>query len=237
MPELPLIAISQRVVEVPSYGEQRDCLDQEWSVWLESVGFHAVPVPNCIDKVLDYLQSIQPDGIILTGGNNLTLDVYNNHEADIPAKDAYQSRDNTERALLDYAIRKQLPLFGCCRGMQFIQCYFGGQLFRIRDSQIDHVAQNHEVSLVDERFCKIAGEDTLSVNSFHNYGISKNTLAPSLRPFAISTGDSLVEGFTHIQFPIVGIMWHPERPNPATAFDRKLANALFLPPDCCLPTQ
>ena len=33
----------------------------------------------------------------------------------------------------------------------------------------------------------------------------------NLNPFAISNNDKTVEGFFHNTFPIIGVMWHPER--------------------------
>lgn len=42
------IAVTQRVEWIEGYGERRDCLDQQWSVLLESLGIDVVPVPNLL---------------------------------------------------------------------------------------------------------------------------------------------------------------------------------------------
>ena len=41
--------------------------------------------------------------------------------------------------------------------------------------------------------------------------IKQEILGNELEPFAISLDDETIEGFFHRKFPIVGVMWHPER--------------------------
>lgn len=225
--ETRIIAVSQRVVEVSARGEVRDCLDQNWTVWLQLLGFTPVPVPNHLKSVNAFLENVRPMGIILSGGNNLTLPVYDGVEPGVPMSDAYNSRDHTEKGMVEFALRVGLPLLGCCHGMQFLQAYFGGRLSPLKDTPVSHVAHDHEVAITDERFQPLAGQATVRVNSFHNYGIARAALAQSLVPFALSSADATVEGFAHRDAPILGIMWHPERRNPAAAFDRELATRLF----------
>jgi putative glutamine amidotransferase len=219
------VVVSQRVVEVAGYGELRDCLDQQWTRWLADLGFHCVPMPNRCDDVDAVLRVIRPAGIVLSGGNNLALDAYE-HTPE-PVADAYASRDATERAMVDFAVREQVPVLGCCRGMQFLQAYFGGRLVSLKDSTVRHAGRPHGVTLVGARFRDIAGTQTVTVNSFHNFGIRTDGLAPPLRPFAVSAGDGTVEGCYHSEHAIVGTMWHPERDNDASGFDRGLAEQLF----------
>lgn len=219
----PVVAVSQRVVEVASRGETRDCLDQEWTAWLGSLGFQCVPVPNRIASPAAYLSRLKPAGIILSGGNDLTLDVYDDLEPS-HTLDGHRERDVTERALVEFSIRHRVALLACCRGMQFLHAYYGGRLAPAGGQR--HVSCLHDVELIDDRFRRLAGGESLQVNSFHNYGIRRESMAMPLVPFALSR-DSMVEGCFHADLPIVGIMWHPERRNPAAAFDRHLAASLF----------
>lgn len=228
-PELRIIAVSQRVVEVSARGEVRDCLDQAWAVWLGSLGFTPVPVPNRLESVPDFLSGLRPAGIILSGGNNLTLPVYDGAESGTTMTDAFASRDMTERALVEYSLSQAVPLLGCCRGMQYLQAHFGGRLHSLKNSPVPHVARDHPLAVLGNSFLSLSGGPALTVNSFHNYGIRQDAVAPGLLPFAISPADDTVEGFVHRDAPITGIMWHPERRNPAEAFDRALAIRLFGP--------
>jgi gamma-glutamyl-gamma-aminobutyrate hydrolase PuuD len=228
MSEPRFIAVSQRVVEEPGRREVRDALDQRWAAWLDSLGLQCVPVPNRSSGTAAFLEALRPSGVILSGGNNLALDVY---EGALPAgggiEDAFESRDGTENALVGHAIENRLPLLACCRGMQFLQAHFGGKLALLKDGPLKHAGTEHEVRLVDAEFLELAGSDSLKVNSYHDYGIRATMLAEALAPFAISPLDSVVEGCRHRDLPIVGIMWHPERPNAAASFDSKLAARLF----------
>ena len=49
-------------------------------------------------------------------------------------------------------------------------------------------------------------------DTYKNHGVLVDGLSSSLQAFAISEG-SVVEGFFHEELPIIGIQWHPERPN------------------------
>jgi putative glutamine amidotransferase len=221
------IALSQRVVEVPDYGERRDCLDQQWTAWVNSLGFECVPVPNTCASPERFIAALRPRGIILSGGNNLTLDAYDRPAGEPAPADAYEARDRTEGALVEFAVQERVPLLACCRGMQFVHAHFGGRLTRLNGGPVRHVASTHDVTLIAPSFAALAGRPSVTVNSFHNYGIAPDRVPAPLVPFAVSGLDSLVEGFFHPTLPMAGIMWHPERPNPAAALDRRLAGSLF----------
>ncbi len=65
------------------------------------------------------------------------------------------------------------------------------------------------------------------VNSYHNNCAGPpGKIKKPLIPFALSE-DGLVEGVIHESNPMLGIMWHPERPNPAAEYDIYLIKSLF----------
>lgn len=214
-----LVAVTQRVVEVPSYGEVRDSLDQEWGVWLAACGFTPVPVPNRLEDVAAFLARLGVVGAILTGGNNLTLDSYDVNEH---VEDAYESRDVTERAVLDFCAENDLPAIGYCRGMQMLHAYGGGRLSHLDGGPVGHVAETHEISLLSDTWRTLADATKIEVNSYHNYGFRVGDVSPEWEVTAITEPDGIVEGFVHTRLPFLGVGWHPERENPAGDFDRQL---------------
>lgn len=210
------IGITQRVVVEPCLGERRDCLDQMWTKLLEPCGWDIVPVPNQLVNIKGWATRQALDGLILSGGNDLAC---------LPgAKNIAPERDFSEKALLNWAEKKYLPVLGVCRGMQMINLYHGGSLSIIRG----HVACKHPVQ------GSSAGGDLSSllaayteVNSFHNWGVFPKGLANTLQARLYSL-DGSVEAFEHQTLPWVGIMWHPERENTGGAtLDLSLLKAIF----------
>jgi putative glutamine amidotransferase len=63
----------------------------------------------------------------------------------------------------------------------------------------------------------IFGRNRIRVNSRHHQGVTPEMLAVGLRPAALSP-DGLVEGMEgERQQWLVGVQWHPERPEVAEA--------------------
>lgn len=210
------LALTQRVEVIEEYGERRDCLDQEWTTLLESAGFQPVPLPNRIKKVGVYLDSLEPDGIILTSGNDLA-------SLDDPA-DPAPERDQFEESVVEYALKKDLPLLGVCRGLEFLTVAFGGSL-----SPLDgHVAEDHEISFesANTTFDDLNFPEKATVNSYHDFGIKHDDVPTELTILGRAV-DGTVECVAHESHPILGIMWHPERESPSEELDQQILNALF----------
>lgn len=198
------LAISQRVDVHETYGERRDCLDQRWYEFANQLDCLPVPLPNIQpDGVTTLMASIQPDAIVLSGGNTLVAQ-------DATAGDVVPERDAFETALLQWALASNTPVLGVCRGMQFINHFFGGTT----DKVVNHVAQRHQVSFCGE----LAGVKSVDVNSFHNYGITPEQLGDELDVSA-TTADGTVEALSHQSSAVAAIMWHPERESPFTDSD------------------
>ncbi|MBS5843477.1 MAG: gamma-glutamyl-gamma-aminobutyrate hydrolase family protein [Clostridiales bacterium] len=194
------ILVSQRVDMISSYGERRDALDQRWFSLLDSLGLIGFPVPNNPPVLSKIIKTVDFDGVLLTGGE--TPAIYGGKALD---------RDETDRALITYAIGKGLPIFGVCRGMQSILLYFGGSL----KEAPGHIRTMH----------RVFGLYSSVVNSFHS-------LIPHTLPMDITaifkTEDGTVEGIRHRLMPITGIMWHPEREPVLSERDLQLIRKSFL---------
>ena len=90
----------------------------------------------------------------------------------------------------------------------------------------NHVGVNHEISIVDKKASDFLGKNRFIVNSYHNHGIDENSLSNRLKAFAISN-DSLIEGFYYPNYPIAGILWHPERNGSDKKMNKKLIRAFL----------
>jgi N5-(cytidine 5'-diphosphoramidyl)-L-glutamine hydrolase len=188
------IGISLRVTAAEGYDEKRDSLSQEWPQLLEELGFDPIFIPNSLKNIDKFLENINIDGLILSGGENIGEN---------------KLRDQTEIKIIKFAIEKKLPVFGVCRGMQIINKFFGGKI-RITNNK-EHVKKNHEVSIYDKKLIENIKNEKILVNSFHENIITKKILGNKLEILGLCEKDNTVEMFRHNQLPITGVMWHPER--------------------------
>lgn len=182
------IIITQRNDFFEEIGEVRESIDQNLSRLVIECGYFPIQISSvCNTKMMDgFLTSINPAGIILSGGNDIGSKI---------------DRDNFENSILKWSISAKVPVLGICRGMQMINRFEGGTL----EKTDDHVQVTHV----------LAGSENfggLEVNSFHHFKISEKTLGNHLTPLAYAE-DVSVEAFRHDTYLWMGIMWHPEREN------------------------
>lgn len=219
------IAVSMRVMR-RRHDEQVDCLAHDWWPYFDARGIVPILVPNTLRDVARHLSALGAEGLLLTGGNAVEPDSANG----VP-EDYSPERDRTERALLDYAISRALPVLAVCRGLQLVNSYFGGKVQRgiARDPRVrdQHVAANHPVELLNTEWRSLAGSDRVEVNSFHDDGVFIDELAADLEATAASEDGQLVEGLRHRGKRLIAVQWHPERPDPAARLDDGLFKLAF----------
>lgn len=206
-----VVLFSQRMDYVESHDEWRDTIDQRISQWIERLGGLPIAMPNHLKNPSVYITQINPDIIVLTGGNTVSSSLYESEGK----REATYVRDLTEQHLVNYAMDSHLPIIGICRGFQMINVHFGGTL----NACINHVATRHLVRLEDE-------EKEYEVNSYHGQGVLKEGIASDLKILAISE-DHLIEAVTHKTYPILGIQWHPEREEALKELDMQLIQRLL----------
>jgi N5-(cytidine 5'-diphosphoramidyl)-L-glutamine hydrolase len=194
------IAVTQRVEIVPGYGERRDALDQRWTDFLRQAGLSPLLIPNNVASLPGMLEELPLSGVLLTGGGDLAQ-----YGGQMPERDAVES------ALIRFAIERDLPLLGVCRGMQAVQHHFGVPLEPVSG----HVAKEQTV-IVEGR--------PQAVNSYHNFGA--RTTMPDLEVWGVAE-DGVIEAVRHRRHAILGVMWHPERLSPFRAADIEMFRNTF----------
>lgn len=175
------------------------------------------------------------DGFLFTGGQDVSPELYR-EEPLAGLVDTCPERDQMESFVLRNAIRSDKPVFGICRGIQFINAALGGTLYQDLPSQqpssVEHHQQPpydvpvHEVTIIkDSPLYQLLQTEQLPVNSYHHQAV--HTLAPELKTMAVSS-DGLIEG---VYLPgkkfLWAVQWHPEFSWETDEYSRKIFRAFI----------
>ena len=190
-----VIAVTSRITYEKNYHEIRDAISHDLSFFFANQKFFFTIIPNVNIKPEIFFKNIPFDILILSGGDDVNLNNKNKN-----------SRENTETNYLSFCIKNKIPVIGICRGMQFVNSYFGGKTSVDKDTT--HLDKYHIVSSIKKY--DFLPSQTFIVNSYHNNIININDLSSSLVPTCFAK-DKTIESFVHKKYPILGIMWHPER--------------------------
>ncbi len=177
------------------------------------------------------------DGIMLTGSaSNVHPERYNT--APSPEAEPYDPmRDQTTFALIQEALKQEVPLLAICRGFQELNVALGGSLYPqvknipgrmdhsspdTKDMDIDY-GPNHTISIQSQGcLYSILKNSEAKVNSLHYQAIDQ--LGSRLIADAVAK-DGTVEA---ISMPaqksfVLGVQWHPEY----KADDNNVSKAIF----------
>ena len=178
-------------------------------------------IPDFDNNIIDEYLS-ECDALVLQGGSDLSPESYNEPYLDQNKWPGDKYRDDYEFRLIDQALKRNLPIFGICRGFQILNAFFGGTLHQDIPSEINTSIEHrsaekydkiyHEIELTGETFKKIHGnKDKIKINTVHHQCVKK--LADCFQVEAICPDDQIIEAFTHKEMDkhfIFGVQWHPE---------------------------
>ncbi len=123
------------------------------------------------------------DGILITGGDDVNPAIYKHsgflNTAHLENVD--EQRDKFEWEIMQYVEEKQKPLLAICRGLQFVNVFFGGSLIpdipdfrKMKHSKFKNGKDRvHAVTLdAGSAVYKIVGEKKGIINSGHHQCVS-----------------------------------------------------------------
>ena len=185
-------------------------------------GFPVVlPLPQDEGEAFTLLKNCS--GLLLSGGVDLDPALYGEY-TQFATESICKRRDRGEYALLKAAVSLHRPVLGICRGIQLINVYFGGTLYRDIPCEyrslpgggnphrqtLPFPEGGHEVTYEGELWP--IPEKTVRVNSYHHQAV--RIPAPGFRVLARSTVDGLIESIYSPEtasMPLVAaVQWHPE---------------------------
>lgn len=163
------------------------------------------------------------NGIILSGGHDINPRLYNQPEflSYCDPNNIDEKRDEFEWKVMQHIEETQKPLLGICRGLQFVNVFYGGTLVpdipafgKFNHSKIaEDKDREHLVDIdTNSALYKIIGEEKGMINSGHHqavdmpgYGLVANAMSPDGIIEGLERKDS--EGRTLMLL----VQWHPER--------------------------
>jgi putative glutamine amidotransferase len=173
-----------------------------------------LPLTEDKDAIGDMMDRL--DGFLLTGGQDVSPEVYGErpHEK---CGEICEARDKMESLLIEAAIVADKPIFGICRGIQFLNAFLGGTLYQdipteLRSNVCHAMLPPYDIPVHPVQLFNILrewlGMDVLEVNSYHHQGVK--TLSPKLTVCAIAP-DGLVEAaYMPDKRFVLAVQWHPE---------------------------
>lgn len=188
--------------------------------WLQGEGVAIIKLSYHQNNFTD---AAKCDGILLTGGNDINPRLYNQPEflSYCDPNDIDEKRDKFEWEIMQYVEQEQKPLLGICRGMHFVNVFFGGTLIpdipafgKFNHGKLsDGSDREHAVEIdINSALYKILGEQKGTIGSGHHqavdmpgFGLVANAMSP----------DGVIEGMERREAEgrpfLMLIQWHPER--------------------------
>ena len=200
--------------------------DEKESIWmlpayldgLKEAGASTVIFPMTQDKEEITRLVGMCDGILLTGGHDVTPSIYGEEPLEGKSVCLFE-RDEMERMVFEEAMRQDKPVLGICRGIQFLNAILGGTLYQDLPTQHPSSVEHHqtppydvpvhEVSIrKDSPLYELLGSERISVNSYHHQAVKD--VAPEFSVMA-EADDGIVEA---VYLPskkfVWALQWHPE---------------------------
>jgi len=160
------------------------------------------------------------DGLLLSGGSKFSINKKDLLSGKLPNLEKQDPiRYNFEEELIKFALKKNMPLLGICRGNQMIGEFFGAKLFLNlykRKNHLEHFQWKkrfqpvHYVSINPNTIIgDIFKKNRVKVNSTHRQGLIK---VPSSLKIAAISDDGVIEAIESRNHNFVlGIQFHAER--------------------------
>lgn len=156
-------------------------------------------------KILEFC-----DGFLVIGGDDYNPVMYGDTNDLGLSKEINDEMDKLDQDIILYAVEKEKPVLGICRGHQGFSAVFGKALYQdIESAGLNHPVTDklHEVTKVTNIGVAKLLPDKFTTNTFHHQATKDLP-----KGFAVLfKNHDVVEAIEHTNLPLLGIQWHPER--------------------------
>lgn len=194
-------------------GEQR--LDLRYILAVEQSGGNPVIIPMYDDVALTDSLGQTLDGLIVTGGPAITYGLIGRLPSEIHK--TASKRLETDKRILSYFLKNNLPVLGICYGMQLVNALYGGHIYADVETQMDGAATHsekrngtvHPVHITPgSHLFRVLNTEQIEVNTRHLQAIAtlgKGLIASGKAP------DGVIEAIETEDGTFIGVQFHPER--------------------------
>ncbi|MBL8672612.1 MAG: gamma-glutamyl-gamma-aminobutyrate hydrolase family protein [Alphaproteobacteria bacterium] len=216
MAKRPLIGVTLDYQESGSFSKRpHHALRCAYFDAIVAAGGLPAAIPYQSSVMADYLDRL--DGLVVPGGTFAFPDEWYVDTGERPYKPS--PRLAFDMAIIDAALRRDMPVLGICAGMQELAAHAGAKMVRnvhaMNGKSIDHLNERpaeefaHEVAVAPgNRLASIVGAGALPVNTAHVEAVVEPPA--DLRVTALAP-DGVIEA---IELPrhrfAIGVQWHPE---------------------------
>lgn len=195
--------------------------DRKFEAYIEWLEYFKVSYAVLNYSVPDDLHRLSLcSGLILTGGEDISPEIYcdwresNNDQLYNPKRDGFELR------LLETAVNSKMPILGICRGAQLINVFFRGNLVfdleKIRNVNHRKISEDkpryHSIIVYENTtLYSIVKTKSGVVTSSHHQAVDR--VGEGLK-INCRADDGTIEGIETIDNKshfLIGIQWHPER--------------------------
>lgn len=184
---------------------------------VEAAGADSVLLPHVdANRAAGLIEHL--DGLVISGGDFDVPPDYYGEEAHRHLGRLMEERSAFERALIEEALRRDMPTLGVCGGMQLLNVVLGGTLYQdqslrpntdLHEQPEDRRKPFHRAEVVDGTILsRVCGRSTLEINSTHHQivrDLGRELIAAAIAP------DGVIEAIEHTERRFVlGVQWHPE---------------------------
>lgn len=225
---------SSPIIGITSYGrnaEHRFTIPAEYVDAVRTGGGIPIILPPGEPQFRSLLDLL--DGIIIAGGGDIDPMRYGGK----PHETIYMldtERDQSEIEIMLDLLKREIPMFCICRGMQVLNVALGGTLITHLPDVVGDTVQhrlpprepnphmiyaNNGTLLTD-----IIGQSEFNAVSWHHQAVEQ--LAPPLSVVATAS-DGIIEAVEMTDHPwLLAVQWHPELSAAQDPLQQKLFNAL-----------
>ena len=216
----PIIGI---VLDLTQDGEKYSYSRKPWYA-LRADYSNMVEKAGGLPVLLPYIEDIQSqmdmiDGLLIPGCDEDINPKFYGQEIKSSKVKTNDRRASYELRLTEEALKRNMPIFGICNGLQIINVFLGGTLIQhipdFHKSDInyeqDHpkCAPTHDIIIEDNTLLsELSGNKIVKVNTTHHQAIDQigNGLIVSAR-----APDGIIEAIESKDYKfLVGVQWHSE---------------------------